>query len=165
MKTNNFLQHTEKILVTFILAMVVVVAVSSFNESKCLKHHHEQVYNDVDFSKANQQEQAISINTVSPAEESEDAYLKIEQIDKEKAKLQQGKEKLTAELKKLREDRVKDYGMVAGICYQMPQDVPEITYLEGKINSLDNKMIVLDKEKKALIAKNKKDTLREIFHP
>ncbi len=81
------------------------------------------------------------------------AGLKLQEIGKEKAGLEQKMAKEMVQLKMAKANRNKDYGVVAGMYSQPAANLSEILNIEGKIKGLTQKITELEKLEKDIYEK------------
>ena len=140
MKTAKIFQSKSKVTAIFMLAAIIAVGFITLSEST---NSDERLLT----------QQNVSACFFDQMEDATKAYNLLREIGIEKANLEQKKADLNNEIAKAKQDRDKNRGMVAGVTFPMPQDLPEISLMESKIKRIDLKIAALNESGKAIASK------------
>ena len=140
MKTVKFFQSKAKATAAFMFAAVMAMGFIALSSNT-----------NTDKELLAQQE--VSACFFDQMEDATKAYNLLREIGIEKANLEQKKADLNNEIAKAKQDRDKNRGMVAGVTFPMPQDLPEISLMESKIKRIDLKIAALNESGKAIASK------------
>ena len=140
MKTVKFFQSKAKATAAFMLAAIATVGVISLSSNT---NSDEELL----------AEQEVSAGFFDQMEDATKAYNLLREMDGKKANLEQKKAELKEKIVKAEQDRNKNRGMVAGVTFQMPQDLPEISTLQSKMKRINMKIDALNKSEEAIASK------------
>ena len=140
MKTAKIFQSKSKVTAIFMLAAIIAVGFITLSEST---NSDERLLT----------QQNVSACFFDQMEDATKAYNLLREIGIEKANLEQKKADRNNEIAKAKQDRDKNRGMVAGVTFPMPQDLPEISLMESKIKRIDLKIAALNESGKAIASK------------
>lgn len=143
MKTNKFFENSKKAMASFFLAGLVIIAYWCFK--------NEEYYQDMFFTHGTDIHTAMMSQTNSTSYNED--MMRLKELNGKIAKLEQKKESLDIQLEKAKLERNMDCGMAVGMYSCQPQDLSEITYLEGKIANLEYKITALKKSEKHIAEK------------
>ena len=145
---------------SFATAMVMVFSAFSTADCKMMSEAHD-VGQSVSTS-----HQRVAKASLMPFQEISEvmcASKKLEEIGTEKAQLEKKLTKEMENLKKAKDERNKNYGMVAGLNFQPASNLSEVINIESKIKQLNKQMNELKKVEKAIYEKYGTDIQRVQF--
>ncbi len=148
MKTAKIFQSKSKVTTIFVLAAIIAVGFITLSEST---NSDERLLT----------QQNVSTSFFDQMEDATKAYNLLKEICMEKARLEKERADLNNEIAKAKQDRDKNRGMVAGVTFPMPQDLPEISLMESKIKRIDLKIAALNESGKAIASKYGIDIKKE----
>lgn len=143
MKTNKFIENSNKAMASFFLTGLVVLTIWCFKNT--------DYYQDTYFTFGTDCHTAMVNKTNSTSYNSD--MKQLQEINEKIANLEQKMTSMYNKLEKAKNNRNKNYGMAVGMYYQPSTEMAEITNLEGNIAKLNHKIENLKMQEKNIAQK------------